>query len=309
MQKIRNYREVAMERREFIRNGILTVAGLSFTGIFGRQGRGLLTAAEAGAEISVAKGGNAGQLTERVIKGVGGIGRFVKPGSKVLIKPNIAWNKTPEQAANTNPEVVAALVKMCKKAGASQVIVIDNPCNPWAVTYVTTGIKEAVEKAGGTIRPPLKFRKVSLPGTSVLKEAEILEEVLDADVMTNVPVAKVHGGARVTIAMKNLMGVVKDRGFFHKNDLHRCIAEINHYLRPSLTVVDATRVLLTRGPQGPGLVNELGIMAAGTDFVALDAFGTKEFLEKNISDIPHIKIAAEMNLGIQDLSRVKIKNV
>jgi len=297
-----------MKRREFIRSGVLTVAGLGISSLFGGRGRGFLAADEAGSEIAVAKGGSPEDLTRRAVDGAGGIGRFVKAGSRVVIKPNIAWNRTPEQAANTHPEVISALVKLCKKAGASQVIVIDHPCNPWNVTYVTSGIKEAVEKAGGIMRPPQKFRKVSIEGTKVLKEAQVLEEVLDADVLINVPVAKVHGGARVTIAMKNLMGVVKDRGFFHRNDLHRCIAEINYYIRPAFTVVDATRVLTTRGPQGPGVVRELGIVAAGTDFVALDSFGTK-LLDKDVSGVAHIRMGDEMKMGVSDLARVKIKNL
>ncbi|HNS31848.1 MAG TPA: DUF362 domain-containing protein [bacterium] len=298
-----------MERREFIRNGVLTIAGLGVSTFLGRQGSGLLDAAESSPEIFVAKGGSPEELTNRAVIGAGGMGRFVKAGNKVVIKPNIAWNRTPEQGANTHPGVVTALIKMCRKAGASEVIVIDNTCNPWNVTYVTSGIKEAAEKAGAVVRAPLKFRKISIEGASVLKEAEVLEDILDADVFINVPVAKVHGGAKVTIAMKNLMGIVKDRGFFHRNDLHRCIAEINSRVRPHLTVVDATRVLMTRGPQGPGVVNELGIVAAGTDFVAIDAFGTREFLQKNISDIPHIAIASEMKLGISDTSKVKVKNL
>ncbi len=303
------FKETIMERRQFIKNGLLAVAGLSISGLVRREGRGVISAEEVHPEIFVAKGGNPEELTNRVINGAGGMSKFVRRGNKVVIKPNIAWNRTVEQGANTHPEVVATLVKLCKKAGASEVVVIDNPCNPWNVTYVTTGIKEATERVGGVVRPPLKFRKVVIEGARILKEAEVLEEVLDADVLINVPVAKVHGGAKVTISMKNLMGVVKDRGFFHRNDLHRCIAEINSYIRPALCVVDATRVLLTSGPQGPGIVNKMGVVAAGTDFVAIDAFGTKEFLGKNILDIPHICIASEMKLGISDLARVKIKNL
>lgn len=297
-----------MKRREFIRNGALTIAGLGVSTLFGGRGKGILMAAEAGSEIAVAKGGTPENLTVKAVNGVGGMGSFVKTGDKVVIKPNIAWNRTPEQAANTHPEVVSTLIKLCKKAGASEVLVIDHPCNPWKVTYVTSGIGKAVETAGGTMRPPIKFRKVAINGTKLLKEAEVLEEVLDADVLINVPVAKVHGSSKATIAMKNLMGVVKDRGYFHRTDLHRCIAEINYYIRPALTVVDATRVLLTRGPQGPGVVNELGIVAAGTDFVALDAFCTK-LLDLNISDVAHIQMGAEMKMGISDLSRVRIKNL
>ncbi|HOV22086.1 MAG TPA: DUF362 domain-containing protein [bacterium] len=295
-----------MERREFLKRTFLAIAGFEISRHlkFGK----LSYAQSKGSEIYVAKGGNPEENTYRAIKGVGGIEKFVKRGSKVVIKPNIAWNRTPEQAATTNPDVVLGIVKLCKKAGASEVIVIDNPCNPWQVTYKISGIAEVVEKGGGIMKPPIKFKQVNIEGTKILKNAEILEEVLDSDVFINVPIVKVHGGSKVTIGMKNLMGIVKDRGFFHRTDLHRCIAEITYYIKPSLTIMDATKILLTMGPQGPGVVKDIGIVAAGTDIVSLDAYGTK-LLGQDPYNIPHIKIAEEMGLGIADLNKVNIKNV
>ncbi|HRR96872.1 MAG TPA: DUF362 domain-containing protein, partial [Candidatus Ratteibacteria bacterium] len=262
-----------MERREFLKRTFLAIAGFEISRHlkFGK----LSYAQSKGSEIYVAKGGNPEENTYRAIKGVGGIEKFVKRGNKVVIKPNIAWSRTPEQAATTNPDVVLGIVKLCKKAGASEVIVIDNPCNPWQVTYKISGIAEVVEKGGGIMKPPIKFKQVNIEGTKILKNAEILEEVLDSDVFINVPIVKVHGGSKVTIGMKNLMGIVKDRGFFHRTDLHRCIAEITYYIKPSLTIMDATKILLTMGPQGPGVVKDIGIVAAGTDIVSLDAYGTK----------------------------------
>ncbi len=295
-----------MERREFLKRTFLAIAGFEISRHlkFGK----LSYAQSKGSEIYVAKGGNPEENTYRAIKGVGGIEKFVKRGSKVVIKPNIAWSRTPEQAATTNPDVVLGIVKLCKKAGASRIIVIDNPCNPWQVTYKISGIAEVVEKGGGIMKPPIKFKQVNIEGTKILKNAEILEEVLDSDVFINVPIVKVHGGSKVTIGMKNLMGIVKDRGFFHRTDLHRCIAEITYYIKPSLTIIDATRILLTMGPQGPGVVKDIGIVAAGTDIVSLDAYGTK-LLGQDPYNIPHIKIAEEMGLGIADLNKVNIKNV
>ena len=297
-----------MRRREFLKKSFILIGGLGLSKFF-RFSREIAEGGERTSEIFVAKGENPEEITFRAVKGAGGIERFVKRGSKVVIKPNIAWNRRPEQAANTNPLVVKALVSMCKQAGASEVVVIDHPCNPWKVTYSVSGIKRCVEEAGGIMKPPSRYRKVYISGTKILKSAEVLEEVLDADVVINVPVVKVHGSrARVTISMKNLMGVVKDRGFFHRTDLNRCIAEIAYYIKPPLTVIDATRILLTRGPQGPGQVKETQIVAAGTDFVALDAFGTK-LLGKNPEEVPHIQIAKEMGLGESDLSKIKIRYV
>lgn len=296
-----------MDRREFLKKSFLAVAGIGLARYLRFEKR-----AEGGiksSEIFAAKGGNPENNTYRAVKAAGGIEQFVKRGSKVVIKPNIAWNRTPEQAANTNPFVVGALVKLCKKAGASEVIVIDHTCNPWKMTYKVSGISDAVEKAGGIMKPPTRYRKVSISGTTVLKQADILEEILDADLVINVPVVKVHGSrARITISMKNLMGVVRDRGYFHRTDLNRCIAEISYFIKPALTVIDATRILLTRGPQGPGKVKEEGIVAAGTDMVALDAFGAK-LLGENPDNIPHLKIASQLGLGTYDLNKIKIKYV
>ncbi len=297
-----------MNRRDFIRKGSIAVAGLGISGLFKGRGDGLLFADEGFSEIVSAKGDDIQGSTVKVIDALGGMGKFVKRGAKVVIKPNIAWDRSPEDAATTHPEVVAAIVTLCKKCSPAEVVVTDNPCNKWNVTSVTTGIKEAAEKAGAIVRAPLQFRKVTIPDAQVLTEAEILEDVLNADVVINVPVVKVHSGAKVTVAMKNLMGVVKDRGFFHRTDLHRCIAEISRYVKPALTVIDATRILLTRGPQGPGEVKHLGIVAGGTDFVALDAYGSG-LLGVNPQSVPHITIASSMNLGISDMSRIKVRNV
>lgn len=299
-----------MKRRDFIKSSLLFLAGLSVGNLFKGKREKFSFAEGKKSEIVVGKGDNFGELTEKVIEKLGGIEKFVKKGEKVVIKPNIAWNRTPEQAANTHPEVVAALVRLCKKAGAKEIIVIDHTCNPWNVTYKTSGIQDAVEREGGIMKPPVNWEKVEIKGTEILKEAYILKEVIDCDVLIDVPVVKVHGGAIVTIAMKNFMGIVKDRGFFHRTNLHKCIAEITYFMKPKtkLIILDATRILLTKGPQGPGIVKELKQVIAGTDIVALDAYGTT-LLNKKPEDIPHIRIADEMGIGTMDLTEVNIRYV
>jgi len=296
-----------MERREFLKRSMLVLAGAGLSRYLGRGFRTVAGAAESSAEIVMVKGADSEKITFGALEMLGGMKRFVKKGQRVVVKPNIAWNRTVEQAANTHPDVVKALVKMCLQAGASQVVVIDNTCNPWNLTYVTSGMESAVKEAGGLLKAPQSFKKVTLPQATILKEAEVLEEVLNADVVINVPVVKVHGSqAKVTLSMKNLMGVVKDRGYFHRTDLNRCIAEIAGYIKPHLTVLDATRVLLTRGPQGPGEVKVLETVLAGTDFVALDAYGST-LLGVKPEIVPHIQMAAEMGLGQNDLSRIKVR--
>jgi uncharacterized protein (DUF362 family) len=297
-----------MKRREFLKRIAAAVAGVAISRVVRVESdAGQVMGAELSSQI-VSVTGSPSSATEKAVAELGGIKKFVRSGDKVLIKPNIAWDRTPEQAANTHPDVVATLVRLCRSAGASSVFVADMTCNPWRVTYVNSGIDAAVKAAGGTMRPPINFRKVTLPKTELLKEAEVLEEILDADVVINVPVAKVHGShARVTISMKNWMGAVRDRGFFHRTDLNRCIAEISSFIRPAFVVVDATRVLLTNGPAGPGQTKVFDTVLAGTDFVALDAYAAKNFLGIDPSDVRHIGIAAAMGLGQCDLSKIKIR--
>ncbi len=295
-----------MERREFIKRSFLTIVGLSLSN-FLRSKRNISFAEDKESEIFVGKGENFEEVTMKVIEKMGGIEKFVKRGEKVVIKPNIAWDRTPEQGANTHPDVVSAIVKLCRKAGAKEVIVIENPVNPWNVTYFISGIKEAVEKSNGIIKPPTEWVSVNVNG-EVLKEAEVLKEVVECDVLIDVPVVKVHGGGVVTIAMKNFMGIVKDRRYFHRTDLHRCIAEITKYILPKtkLIILDATRIMLTNGPKGPGELKELKSVIGGTDIVALDAYGTT-LLNKRPEQVPHIRIASEMGLGTMDLNKIKIK--
>ncbi|MCM8772826.1 MAG: DUF362 domain-containing protein [Candidatus Omnitrophica bacterium] len=297
-----------MKRREFIKKSFLFLTSLSLSNLF-KNNKNISFAEEKESEIYAAKGLNIAEITTKVIEAMGGISKFVKRGNKVVIKPNIAWNRTPDQCANTNPEVVATIVKLCKKAGAKEIIVMDNPVNPWNVTYTVSGIKEVVEREGGIMKPPVEWITVNIGG-EVLKEAEILKEVYECDILIDVPVVKVHSGGVVTIAMKNFMGIVKDRGYFHRTDLHKCIAEITKYILPKtkLIILDAIKVMLTRGPQGPGELKELNMVIGGTDIVALDAYGTT-LLNKKPEQVPHIRYAAEMGLGVMDLSKIKIKYV
>ena len=297
-----------MKRREFIRNSFLFLASLSLSNLI-KGKKNISFAQEKESTIFISRGKNIEEITNKLIENMGGMGRFVKRGEKVVIKPNIAWNRTPEQAANTNPEVVGTLVKLCKKVGAREVVVMDNTVNPWTVTYITSGIKESVENAGGITKPPTEWIKVDVGG-DVLKEAEVLKEVVECDVLIDVPVVKVHSGGVVTIGMKNFMGIVKDRGYFHRTDLHRCIAEITKYILPKtkLIILDAINVMLTRGPQGPGELKNLDMVIGGTDIVALDAYGST-LLGKTPEQVPHIKYGAEMGLGTMDLNKIKIKYV
>ncbi|MCU0503591.1 MAG: DUF362 domain-containing protein [Anaerolineae bacterium] len=270
----------------------------------------------AGAYLAVAKGANADprEITRRAIAAIGGIERFVKKGNDVIIKPNVCTAYYPfEYAATTNPEVVAAIVQLCLEAGAKRVRVMDFPFGGSAqASYDKSGIGAAVKTAGGAMEAMsnLKFRDVQIPQGKRLKQWKVYGDIQDADVVINVPIAKNHSGATLTLGMKNLMGVVLDRNGMHSRGLHQSIADINTVVRPQLTVVDAIRILTNNGPTGGNLndVKKLDTVIASADIVAADAFATTLFNMKP-ADIDYIRFGDEMGLGKMDLKSLKIEQI
>lgn len=244
----------------------------------------------------------AARLTERAIAAVGGMGRFVTKGDRVWVKPNIGWNRSPAQAANTHPAVVGALVRLCLEAGAGSVRVGDHPCQEPRQTYATSGIGAAVKAAGGEMvtLDPARCRRVAVGGAR-LKEWELFPEILEADLVINAPIAKHHGLSRTTACMKNYMGVVGgNRSVWHQ-DFATCLVDITAFMKPRLCVLDATRVLLHHGPQGGNLedVATPGLVAAGADIVALDALAA-ELIGLAPAELPVLKAGVAAGLGSLD---------
>ncbi len=243
-------------------------------------------------------------LTEAAIASVGGMDRFVNKGDTVWVKPNIGWNRRPELAANTNPDVVGALVRMCKQAGAKSVKVGDHPCQPARQAYRNSGIAKAVDAAGGKMvyLDEKRFKNMPLDG-EFLEKWPIYLEVAEADLVINVPILKHHGLTRCSIAMKNYMGIIGgNRSTWHQN-MEACLVDITQFMKPKLTVLDAVRVLTAHGPQGGNLddVDVRGIVAASTDIVALDAFGAT-LLGHRPEEIGHVAAAAQRGLGTLDFA-------
>ena len=228
-------------------------------------------------------GGEPAEMFRKAIAEFGGMGKFVKAGQKVVVKPNIGWDKVPELAGNTNPELVSEIIKQCFDAGAKEVVVFDHTCDDWRKCYKNSGIEEAAKAAGAKVMPAHEesyYREVELPKAKSLKTAKIHSAILDCDVWINVPILKNHGGAKMTISMKNHMGIVWDRGFFHRNDLQQCIADICTISKPAvLNVVDAYRLMKTNGPRGKSEADV--VLAKGVfmspDIVAVDTAATKFF--------------------------------
>jgi uncharacterized protein (DUF362 family) len=300
-----------LKRRDFVRR--LLASGISLP--IARSIADLVFPEEADAAattIAVALKGRPGDLVRRAVNALGGMGRFVKPGDVVVVKPCIAWARTPEQASNTNPDVVAELVRMCKEAGAKEVLVFDHTIDNPRDSYEKSGIEEAARRAGARVirdvrERPFKEIKVSKGKILNSMRVEVVKEVLEADVLINVPASKNHSAAILSLGMKNLMGTVRDRQAWHNTqNLHQCIADFLTAVRPNLTVLDATRILLTGGPKGPGRVKEAECVVAGVDPVAVDSYGATLFGMSG-SKIPYIVAAKALGVGELDLNRIQIK--
>jgi uncharacterized protein (DUF362 family) len=250
------------------------------------------------------------RLTEAAIEALGGMKRFVKRGDVVWVKPNIGWNRTPELAANTNPHVVSTLVRLCVEAGAKQVKVGDNPCNDARQSYENSGIAPAAREAGAEIvyLDRSRFRKMAIGGER-LKDHPVYPEIVECDLVINVPVCKHHGSTTVSLCMKNYMGVVENRGAFHQ-DLPTTIADITQFMKPRLNVLDAVRMLTAHGPTGgnPKDVKVANTVAAGVDIVALDALGC-ELLGHKPADIASVTKGAEYKLGVADYRTLALKEL
>jgi uncharacterized protein (DUF362 family) len=269
-------------------------------------------------DLVAVMGGEPAEMFRKGIAAMGGMGRFVKKGYKVTIKPNIAWDKTPGLAGNTNPALVAEIIKECYRAGAKEVIVFDHTCDDWQKCYQNSGIEAAAKAAGAKMMPGNEesyYREISLPRAKNLKTAKVHTAILDCNVWINVPILKNHGGAKMTISMKNHMGIVWDRGAFHSKDLQQCIADICTLNKPAvLNVVDAYRVMKTNGPRGRSEADVVTpkAMFVSTDIVAADTAATKFFnqIERMpLESVKHISKAAELKVGTMDLSKLKVKKI
>jgi uncharacterized protein (DUF362 family) len=274
------------------------------------QRESLSTPPAGAAYMAVARGMDPEAITRASLKAVGGMGRFVKSGAEVVIKPNICVDyRSYEYGATTNPQVVAALVAMSLESGAKRVRVMDLPFGGSAESaYDKSGIGAAVKSAGGEmeIMNPAKFRETQIPEGRDIKSWNVYQEVLNSDVLINVPVAKHHNLARLSLAGKNLLGVITSPGRIHSN-LGQRTADLMSLVRPTLTVVDAVRTLMAHGPTGGNLedVRLSNMVIASHDMVAADAYAATLF-DLTGKDISYVKAAADMGLGTLDLSAIEI---
>jgi uncharacterized protein (DUF362 family) len=272
----------------------------------------LVRAAEAPArpaELAVIKGDDPAANVRAAIEAIGGMKQFVKKGDVVVVKPNIGWDRTPEQAANTNPQVVGELVALAFAAGASKVKVFDNTCNNPRACYMRSGIEKAAVDAGATVLPfdAKRCRTVPILGGEFLKEWPVFVDALECDAYINVPVAKVHGLSKLTLGLKNVMGVIGgNRGLWHQN-INVILADFLAVLKPKLTVIDAYRMLMANGPSGGNVadVRLAKTCIATADPVAADARAAALF-DVSVESLGFITRAARKGFGTADLSRIKV---
>lgn len=307
-----------MERRNFIKAAILgALAGaVKINDNELHANDAISTYAEN--DMAAVMGGEPVAMYQRGIAAMGGIGKYIKKGDKVVVKPNIGWDKKPELGANTNPELVAAIVKDCLAAGAGEVVVFDHTCDEWQACYKNSGIIDAAEKAGAKTafaHDEKYYKEVTLPKAVKLKKVKIHEAIINCDAWINVPVLKHHGGAKMSVAMKNFMGIVWDRGFFHSNDLQQCIADASTFDKmPVLNIVDAYRIMTQNGPKGRTLddVQMAKALFISPDIVAADTAAIKffsQFKPTDLDKVGHIGMAQAHQIGTSDLTKLKIERI
>ncbi|MCP2605320.1 DUF362 domain-containing protein [Candidatus Aminicenantes bacterium AH-873-B07] len=290
-----------MKRREFLIKSIIggTALSLNFP---------LFSQIKTFPDLAMVKGEDPYKITKRAISLLGGMKRFISKGDVVVIKPNIGWDRKPEQGANTNPQVVKAVIELCYEAGAKLVKVLDNPCNQARRTYARSGIAKAAKSAGAKVYfpDPRHLKKINLKG-EWLKEWKVFSDFLETDKIVNVPIAKHHSLTKLTMGMKNLIGCLGgNRSQLHQQ-IDEVITDLSAFFKPCLTILDAYRILIKNGPQG-GRLSDVKLqktVVAGIDYVAIDSCGTTFFGLKP-EDLGYLRLAYKRGLGEINWEKLRI---
>lgn len=291
-----------MKRREFLKDAALGSLFLKFH-------PELFAQTKSAPDLAWIQGDSPAKITRQALSSLGGMKRFVSRGDVVMVKPNIGWDRTPELAACTNPEIVKTLVEVCFEAGAKEVKIIDNPCNPANRTYVRSGIEAAAKEAGAKVLlpNPHRLKKTALNG-EWLKEWEVYTDFIEADKIINVPIAKTHSLSRVTLGMKNWLGALGG----NRNQLHQrldlALVDLASFFKPCLTFLDAYRILVRNGPQG-GRLSDVKLqktVVVGVDYVAVDTAGAS-FFGIGPQELPCLQIAHQKGFGEINLEKLAIE--
>lgn len=263
-------------------------------------------------DMAVIHGGAPDQLVQRALQELGGINRFISRGDVVIVKPNIAWDRMPEQAANTNPELVAEVVRQCWSAGAKKIIVTDVSCNDPRRCFQRSGIADAARAEGADVLlpDPSKFKEVDLGG-DLLQDWPVFQPFLEADKIINLPIAKHHSLTGATLGMKNWYGILGGQRHRLHQRINESLADLADFVRPTLTLIDCYRVLLRNGPTGGSLEDVLlkKTLVGGTDPVALDAYVAKAYWNLDHAALPYLKMAADRGLGSLEFEKIRTQVV
>jgi len=304
----------SLSRREFFQKSLAVGAAAYSASLLGWPGN-LLAQEAAFPDLVAVKNGEPDVMLDKAMTAIGGMSRFVQKGQTVIVKPNIGWNREAETAANTNPLLVKRVVEHCLQAGAKKVYVFDHPVDDSTAekAYVTSGIEGAAKSAGAVVVPAHNkkyYQEVEIPNATRLKKTSVHELVFESDVLINVPVLKHHMASSLTIAMKNLMGIVWDRNAWHASGLNACIADFCLYKKPTLNIVDAYAVTMKNGPHRARKedLDYKKTLLVSTDIVAIDAAATKVF-GTDPANISFIKQAHDLGIGNMNLDTLNIERI
>jgi len=304
-----------MKRRDFLKKstGAGLAAGAAIS--FGRHGRLWANTGErAKYDMVAVMGGNPDAMFDIGIQELGGLSTFIQKGQKVLVKPNIGWDVIPELAANTNPLLVKRIIEHCFRAGAKEVYVFDHTCDNWVNCYKNSGIERVAKDSGAKVvsgSSEKYYQEIEIPGGIRLKSAKVHELLLETDVFLNIPILKHHSSTRMTGALKNMMGVVWDRGYWHSNDLNQCIADYALFeKKPDLNIIDCYNVMVKNGPQGVSKedVVQMRSLILTTDWVAGDTAASK-MLNLETVKIEYIPMAHKLGVGNMNLESLNIRRI
>jgi uncharacterized protein (DUF362 family) len=306
-----------MNRKQFLRTIALAGAAITFKS---KGGMDLMAQSQNGKPVDMVAvmGGEPEEMFRQAIEEFGGMSKLIKKDWKIVVKPNIGWDKSPELAGNTNPKLIGEIVRQCFQAGAKEVTVFDHTCDEWLKCYRNSGIEAAAKAEGAKVVPAHEesyYREIQLPNAKSLKTAKVHEAILNCDAWINVPVLKHHGGANLSISMKNYMGIVWDRRIFHSSNLQQCIADIcTMDKKPVLNIVDAYRMMKSNGPQGRSTADVVDTKSlfVSKDIVAVDTAATRFFgqiRKMPIENVGHLANGQSLGIGTMDLDSLNIKRI
>jgi uncharacterized protein (DUF362 family) len=296
-----------MTRRHFLKTATAGIA-------LGLVGSPSFSLAKEEYDVAVISGEPAA-ATKKALEAIGGISRFVKKGQRVVLKPNMSFARTPDFSATTHPLVVATVARACLEAEAQQVLVLDHTLQRAELCLERTGIQDACKNIAGVhvfaLQERKFFREIKIPQGKVLERVEVMKEILDSQVLINIPVAKCHSATGVSLGLKGLMGIIWDRESFHSQyNINQAIADLATVIKPHLTILDATRALASGGPGGPGEVKKPNLIIAGIDPIAVDSYGVSivPWYGQNFKgrQVEHLLVAHQRGLGKIDIDQLKI---